>query len=107
MAKKLPEKVVQRSFIREHSFVYRLYQVLVLSSANFCHLAGTSTMRQLLKMQLCYCNSQKKLHKIMLQIKIYNAFQDFQKDFLFQYPKISYNIKMNFGKLSDILRVVF
>jgi hypothetical protein len=37
----------------------------------------------------------------------FNAFQDFQNEILFQYSKIFYNIKVNFGELLDILRVIF
>ena len=46
----------------------------------------------------------------MLQINFslhFSLFQDFQKQILFQYSKLSYNIKVNFGELSDILRFIF
>ena len=43
----------------------------------------------------------------MLQINFCSAFQDFQNQILFQYSKSSYNIKVNFGELSDILRFIF
>ena len=60
-------------------------------------------------MQLCYCNSCKNFTKKMLQINFcimhFNAFQGFQNEILFQHSKISYNIKVNFGELFDILRV--
>ena len=37
----------------------------------------------------------------------FSAFQDFQNEILFQYSKISYNNKVNFCELSDILRFIF
>ena len=37
----------------------------------------------------------------------FSAFQYFQNQILFQYSKLSYNIKVNFGELSDILRFIF
>ena len=43
----------------------------------------------------------------MLQIKFCNAFQDFEDEILFQYSKFSYNVEVNFGELSDILRFIF
>ena len=37
----------------------------------------------------------------------FSAFQDFPNQILFQYSKLSYNIKVNFCELSDILRFIF
>ena len=37
----------------------------------------------------------------------FSAFQDFQNQILFQYSKLSYNIKVNSGELSDVLRFIF
>ena len=56
------------------------------------------------------CSCSKKLHKKLLQINFslhFSLFQDFQNQILFQYSKLSYNIKVNFSELSDILRFIF
>ena len=37
----------------------------------------------------------------------FSAFQYFQNQILFQYFELSYNIKVNFCELSDILRFIF
>ena len=61
-------------------------------------------------MQLFYCNSQKNFTKKCFKstfVMHFSAFQDFQNEILFQYSKISYNKKVNFCELSDILRVTF
>ena len=61
-------------------------------------------------MQLFYCNSQKKFRKKFSKSTFavhFSAFQDFQNQILFQYSELSYNIKVNFGELSDILRFIF
>ena len=43
MAKKWPEKVIQRSFIKEHSFANRLYvNVFLKLTLNACSLTGFS-----------------------------------------------------------------
>ena len=67
-------------------------------------------LRKVQKMQLCYCNSQKNFTKKCFKLTFvmhFSAFQDFQNEILFQYSKISYNNKVNFCELSDILRVIF
>ena len=67
-------------------------------------------LRKFQKMQLCYCNSQKNFTKKCFKLTFvmhFNTFQDFQNEILFQYSKFSYNIKVNFGEFSDILRFIF
>ena len=49
MAKKGPEMVVQRSYIKEHSFPYRLY---------LCHLSNLAAMGQ------GYYNTELKIYSI-------------------------------------------
>ena len=61
-------------------------------------------------MQLFYCNSQKNFTKKCFKstfVGHFSAFQDFKNEILFQYSKVSYNNKVNFCELSDILRVIF
>jgi hypothetical protein len=43
----------------------------------------------------------------MIQINFCNAYHNFQNEILFQYSKISCNIKVNFDKISDNLSVSF
>ena len=81
--------------------------ILVLSTAT---QQAPQPLRKFQKMQLFYCNSQKNFTKKCFKstfVVHFSAFQDFQNQILFQYSKLSYNIKVNFCELSDILRFIF
>ena len=54
IAKKWPEKVVKRSFIKGHSFPYRLYNSPVLNVFVFDAFTGVNTVGNVKMNKLCW-----------------------------------------------------